>query len=104
MTELHLLYGVVGSGAVLLVLVSRRLPFVLALARPLGLGRREAVFAGWFGPMGVSAIFYLAHGIEKGADDPRLFAAGTLAVAASVVAFGVSGTPGRMLYARADAE
>jgi NhaP-type Na+/H+ or K+/H+ antiporter len=84
-------------GAVLLV---RRLPLVLALARPLRLGMRDAVFAGWFGPMGVSAVFYVVYSIDEGVRDPRLFAAGTLAIATSVLAFGVSASPGRQLYAR----
>ncbi|MBI9115922.1 cation:proton antiporter domain-containing protein [Sanguibacter suaedae] len=99
-------WGALGPAAVLfvvLVLGVRRLPVVLALARPLGLRLRDATFVGWFGPMGVSAVFYLAHSAHEGADDPRLFAAGTLAVAASVVAFGLTGTPGRRAYARAAA-
>jgi NhaP-type Na+/H+ or K+/H+ antiporter len=89
--------AVVFVAAVLLV---RRLPLVLALARPLRLGMRDAVFAGWFGPMGVSAVFYLAYSIHEGVRDPRLFAAGTLVIATSVLAFGVSASPGRQLYAR----
>jgi len=80
------------------VLLLRRLPLVLALALPLGLRARDAVFTGWFGPMGVSAVFYLAHSIDRGGEDPRLFAAGTLAVAASVLAFGVSAAPGLRAY------
>ncbi|WP_432487808.1 cation:proton antiporter domain-containing protein [Kineococcus sp. SYSU DK018] len=92
-----------GPGAIafaVLVLLVRRLPFVLALGRPLGLRGRDAAFAGWFGPMGVSAVFYLAHSLHRGVEDPRLFAAGTLAVVASVVAFGVSASPLTLLYAR----
>ncbi|GAB7046648.1 cation:proton antiporter domain-containing protein [Catenuloplanes indicus] len=81
------------------VLLVRRLPVVLALARPLRLPLREAVFAGWFGPIGISALFYLTHSIDKGVQDPRVFAAGTLAIAVSVIAFGVSGTPLRKAYA-----
>ncbi|WP_250446905.1 cation:proton antiporter, partial [Actinotalea sp. C106] len=65
-----------------LVLVLRRPPVLLALARPLGWSWREAGFLGWFGPMGVSAIFYLAHSADAGVRDPRVFAAGTLAVTA----------------------
>ncbi|WP_432537770.1 cation:proton antiporter domain-containing protein [Kineococcus arenarius] len=83
-----------------LVLVVRRLPVVLALSRPLGLRGRDALFAGWFGPMGVSALFYLAHSLHRGVEDPRVFAAGTLAVAVSVVAFGVSASPLTRLYGR----
>lgn len=82
------------------VLVLRRLPLVVLLARPLGLRPRDAVFAGWFGPMGVSAVFYLAHARHEGLTDPALDAVGTLLVAASVVVFGLTGSPGRRAYAR----
>ena len=80
------------------VLLLRRPPVVLLLARPLGLSRRDALFAGWFGPMGVSAVFYLVLAESEGVTDPRLFAAGTLAVAVSTVAHGVSAVPARALY------
>ncbi len=90
--------GALGFVAALLLL--RRLPFVLMLARPLGLRSRDALFAGWFGPIGVSAVFYLAHSADQGVGDPRIFAAGTLAVTVSVVAFGVTSSPFRKLYAR----
>lgn len=81
------------------VLLLRRPPLLVALARPLGLTWRDATFAGWFGPIGVSALFYLAHSLDKGVADPRLFAAGSLAVAVSVVAFGLTASPGRNAYA-----
>ena len=82
------------------VLLSDELPVVLLLARPLGLARADASFLGWFGPMGVSALFYLAHAAHEGVQDERLFAAGTLVVAVGVVVFGVTSLPGRRLYAR----
>ncbi|WP_337059473.1 cation:proton antiporter domain-containing protein [Kineococcus sp. G2] len=92
-----------GPGAIAfaaLVLLVRRPPVVLALAKPLRLRGRDAAFAGWFGPMGVSAVFYLAHSLHRGVDDPRVFAAATLAITVSVVAFGVSASPLTRLYAR----
>ena len=87
------------------VLLVRRLPVLLLLHRPLGLTLREGAFAGWFGPMGVSAVFYLAYSLDEGVSDPRLLAAGTLAVAVSVVAFGLTAAPGtrRLGRARQDA-
>jgi NhaP-type Na+/H+ or K+/H+ antiporter len=94
-------FGPAAIAFVAAVLLLRRLPFLVALARPLGLRWRDATFVGWFGPMGVSAVFYLAHSLDKGVHDTRLFAAGTLAVAASVLAFGVSASPGRKAYAQA---
>ena len=83
------------------VLVGRRLPVLLLLARPLQLRLRDALFLGWFGPIGVSAIFYLTFSHEEGVTDPRLWAAGSLVVAASTVAHGVSAAPARRLYQRA---
>lgn len=92
-----------GWGAVLFVgavLLLRRPGVVLLLAGSLGLRVRDAAFVGWFGPMGVSALFYLAHIRDQGVLDPRVFAAVTLAVAVSVVVFGIGAVPGRRLYAR----
>ena len=97
-------WGDLGAGALLFplaVLLLRRPPIVLALARLLGLRLRDAVFTGWFGPIGVSAVFYLAHSLHEGVKDPRLFAAGTLVVVASTAAHGITALPGRKLYARA---
>ena len=92
--------GWAGPAFALAVLAVRRPPPVLALARLLGLRLRDAVFVGWFGPIGVSAVFYLALSADEGAIDPRLFAAGTLAVAASTLAHGVTALPARRAYAR----
>jgi NhaP-type Na+/H+ or K+/H+ antiporter len=49
------------SGLVLAVavLLLRRLPVLLLLASPLRLRLRDALYLGWFGPIGVSALFYL---------------------------------------------
>lgn len=81
------------------VFLLRRPVVITALARPLGLRRHQAAFLGWFGPMGISALFYLAHARQEGLTDPRVLAAVTAAVVASVVVFGVTGTPGRRAYA-----
>lgn len=90
-----------GWAAVLLpagILALRRLPVLHALARPLGLQWRDALFLGWFGPVGVSALFYLALSHEEGVTDPKLWAAGTLVVATSTVVHGVTSAPGRRAY------
>ncbi|MEX2658584.1 MAG: cation:proton antiporter, partial [Acidimicrobiales bacterium] len=77
------------------VLLLRRPPVVLLLQKLLGVRPRDAVFAGWFGPIGVSAVFYLVLAEDEGVTDPRLFAAGTLAVAVSTLAHGLSAIPAR---------
>jgi NhaP-type Na+/H+ or K+/H+ antiporter len=92
-----------GPVLVATVLLWRRLPIVWVLRRPLGLGRADAAFVGWFGPVGVSALFYLALEAERLAVDPVVLAAGSLVVAGSTVVHGVTSAPGRVLYRRARA-
>lgn len=91
-----------GWGSVVFLLglfLLRRPLLVTALARPLGVTTPQAAFMGWFGPMGVSALFYMAHARHQGVEDPAVFAVVTLAVAVSVVLYGVSASPARRLYA-----
>lgn len=83
----------------LAVLLLRRPPVLLALGRLLGLRWRDALFVGWFGPIGVSGVFYLALALDEGVSDPRLLPAGMAVVVASTIAHGISGTPFRRLYA-----
>lgn len=90
-----------GSLLVLGVLLLRRLPVLLALKRPLSLTWRDAVFLGWFGPIGVSALFYLTMEAHRLGADPLVLAAGTLIIAASTVAHGISTAPGLTLYRKA---
>lgn len=90
-----------GPALALGVLLLRRLPILWLLRRPLHLGRPDALFLGWFGPIGVSAIFYLVLEADRLRLDPVVLAAGTLVVAASTVVHGVTSSPGRVLYRRA---
>ena len=92
-----------GLGLALAVLVLRRLPVLLLLKRPLRLGWPDAVYLGWFGPVGVSAIFYLTLEAKEMSVPSEVLAAGTLVVVASTVAHGLSGSPGRVLFRRATA-
>lgn len=82
------------------VLLLRRLPVLLALRRPLRLRWPDALFLGWFGPIGISALFYLTLEAERMALDPVLTSAGMLVIAASTVAHGLTVTLGRQLYRR----
>ncbi len=89
-----------GAALVLGVLLLRRLPVLLLLRRPLRLGWPGAVYLGWFGPIGVAALFYLTLEAERLPVDPPLLAAGALVVAASTVVHGLTSAPGRVLYRR----
>lgn len=82
------------------VFALRRLPAVLLLRRPLALDVRQGAFLGWFGPMGVSAVFYLMHSRHEGVLEPEVWAAGSLTVAVSVVIYGVTAAPGVKAFAR----
>jgi sodium/hydrogen antiporter len=89
-----------GLWFVLIALLLRRLPVVLALRRPMRATWAHATWLGWFGPMGVAALFYLAHADEQGVTDPRLWAAGTLVITVSTVVHGLTASPARVLYRR----
>jgi NhaP-type Na+/H+ or K+/H+ antiporter len=64
-------FASIGIGRLLglssLVLLFRRLPWVLLLYKGISEVRtlKEAIFAGWFGPIGVGAIFYAIIGLEE---------------------------------------
>ncbi len=91
--------GWAGLGVVAVALLLRRLPVVLALRRPLG-GTWHALWLGWFGPIGVAALYYLGHVHAEGVTDSRVWAAGTLVVACSTVVHGLSAGPARLAYRR----
>ncbi len=61
--------------------------------------RRDRLFLGWFGPIGVAALYYAIHGHEE-TGDPTLWPAVSLMVAASVLAHGLTSWPGLASYRR----
>ncbi|AWK74923.1 sodium:proton exchanger [Rhodococcus oxybenzonivorans] len=90
-----------GPVLVLAVLVLRRMPIVLLLRRPLRLPMPDALYLGWFGPVGVSALFYLTLEAKRIGVEETVLAPGSLVLVCSTVAFGVTGVLGRVLYRRA---
>lgn len=76
------------------VLLLRRIPAWLLLRRWLPWNRdfRSALFAGWFGPIGAAALFY-AMLIQDETGSGALWPYISLAIGASVLAHGVTGTP-----------
>lgn len=89
-----------GVGLAVAVLVLRRLPWLLLLLRPLRLQPADATYLGWFGPIGVSAVFYLTLVEERGAGSPDVLAVGSLLVVGSLVAHGLTSSLGVLLYRR----
>ena len=83
--------GLVLAGAVLLF---RRLPMLLTFERfiPPVQGRLDAGFSGWFGPIGVAAIYYATLSTHELATNTG-WVVGSLIIAASVLTFGITTTP-----------
>ena len=87
----------------LLLLAVRRPPAFWLLRRfvPAVVTRREALFAGWFGPMGISSVYYaLLAGSRTGW--AALWPIVSLVVVVSIVAHGVSATPLSRALGRAE--
>ncbi|MDQ3911781.1 MAG: cation:proton antiporter [Actinomycetota bacterium] len=90
--------GLVLAAAVLLL---RRPPVTLALSSLIApaKGRKDALFLGWFGPLGAAALYYAAFSVrETGLE--QVWVVGSLLICASVLAHGVSATPLTKLYGR----
>ncbi|WP_111413387.1 cation:proton antiporter [Billgrantia lactosivorans] len=86
--------GVQGALLALLVLLCRRLPVILLL-RPWLPALRDwpiTLIMGWFGPIGVSALYY-ATLISSRSGYDLAWTAGSLVVIASMVAHGITATP-----------
>lgn len=93
-----------GGVLVLAVLALRRIPIVLLMKRPLALRLPDALYLGWFGPVGVAALFYLTLEAERLGANEQVLAAGSLVLAGSTIAFGLTGVAGRALYRRVTAQ
>lgn len=89
-----------GIAFALWTLMVRR-PGIAALAlAPTRTPRRGVAFLSWYGPLGVAAIYYALFVERYGLEEfDRVFAACTLAIAVSVIAFSVTATPGVRRYA-----
>jgi sodium/hydrogen antiporter len=62
-------------------------------------GRRDALFLGWFGPIGVAALFYANLSVRE-AGVEEAWVVGSLIICASILAHGLSATPLTRLYGR----
>lgn len=88
-----------GPALVAGILLFRRLPMVFALQRFVGPLDRPAasLFFGWFGPIGIAAVFYALLAAEHTGVE-LVWVAGSLVVVGSVFAHGTSGTVATHLY------
>ncbi len=76
------------------VLLFRRLPWMFIAVPLSGIfnGSYNQSFTGWFGPIGVAAIFYLSEATMN-IQDEIIWSAGTLVIFSSVVIHGITATP-----------
>jgi NhaP-type Na+/H+ or K+/H+ antiporter len=86
--------GPAGPGLAVAVLVLRRLPAVLLLRSflPTVGTRAEGAFMGWFGPIGIAALYYAHVALAEG-EDAIVWHAGSLIIFASLLVHGASATP-----------
>ena len=91
-------FGWRGPAFAAALLLFRRPPWLALLGRfaPDLPHSRDRLFAGWFGPIGVAALYYAAEYADV---LPELWPAVTLAVAASVIAHGATAAPLTRRYA-----
>jgi NhaP-type Na+/H+ or K+/H+ antiporter len=90
-----------GFALTISVLLLRRLPAVLVL-RPLMRevnGVRDALFLGWFGPIGVAALYYASLSLRE-AEAEQVWVVGSLIICASILAHGLTATPLIKLYGK----
>ncbi|KAA0013170.1 sodium:proton antiporter [Billgrantia pellis] len=93
--------GAEGLALVLLVLLLRRLPVILLLRPWLPTLRDTPIvlIMGWFGPIGVSALYYATLVSSRTGYDIA-WTAGSLIVMASIAVHGTTATPFANLYGR----
>jgi NhaP-type Na+/H+ or K+/H+ antiporter len=98
--ERWLALGWTGVALAVGVLLLRRVPMVIVFDRYVDpVEERGALFAGWFGPIGIAALFYVtvAHRLLG---NETVWAATALVVASSILVHGVSATPLTKLFGR----
>ncbi len=83
-----------GAALVGAILLLRRIPAVLLLKPLVGQlrGWDEALFVGWFGPIGVGALYFAAVA-HKETQDERVWVVTTLLIAVTIVVHDVTATP-----------
>ena len=90
---------------ILAVIILRRIPVLLLIG---GLtdklhGLRESIFVGWFGPIGVGALFYSTFAFLKTGNE-QVWVIVSLLIAASIVIHGLSATPFTKWFGRTTTE
>ncbi len=93
--------GPTGLALAAAVLLLRRLPWILAMRPvvPRLYHTPDALFLGWFGPIGVAALFYATLAVRR-TGFQEAWTVGSLLICASLLVHGLSATPLTRLYGR----
>lgn len=86
--------GWIGIILCIAILLFRRLPFIYFLKKifkPIK-GSRDAAFVGWFGPIGVAALYYISFSLSEIGDE-KIWILGTLIIFSSIIIHGITATP-----------
>jgi NhaP-type Na+/H+ or K+/H+ antiporter len=96
-------WGEIGWGLLIglaaLILLLRRLPmmFVLAPGMPPLKKRADVLFNGWFGPIGVAALYYATLSTHE-VGNHEIWHVASFIILSSVIAHGITATPFTKLY------
>ncbi|MBL28794.1 MAG: sodium:proton exchanger [Rhodospirillaceae bacterium] len=91
--------------AVVGILALRRLPawFLIARWLPSLRTKQEVLFNGWFGPIGIAALFYATMAYER-TGESTVWTVATLIIFSSIMVHGITATPLTRLFAHHAAE
>jgi NhaP-type Na+/H+ or K+/H+ antiporter len=86
---------------VIAILLLRRIPAMLFARRFIPQIRTipDALFIGWFGPMGIAALLYASFAVER-VESPTVWIVSSLIIFASVIAHGITAKPLTEWYGR----
>lgn len=81
------------------ILIFRRLPFIIALKPVMNVftNYKDAFYVGWFGPIGVAAVYYLSFSLRE-IGLFQVWEIGTLIIFSSILVHGITASPVTRLY------
>ena len=94
--------GLPGIILVICILLLRRLPSVLIFSRMIVTieNTKDALFAGWFGPIGVAALYYSTFAFRQTGYE-SIWVISSLIIFSSIIVHGITDSPFTKLYAKA---